>query len=138
MWKDSDMPVVVGYVPTPEGRAALDRAIEEARLRGLRLVVVNASRGDALVDARFSSTSDWGAVQEKLAASGIEHETARQVVAVDPSDQLLRVAQDTNAELIVIGLRHRTPVGKLILGSTAQTVLLEADCPVLAVKAVAR
>jgi nucleotide-binding universal stress UspA family protein len=45
------------------------------------------------------------------------------------------VARTTNADLIVIGLRRRTPVGKLIMGSAAQTILLEADCPVLAVKA---
>ena len=131
------MPIVVGYVPTPEGRAAFDRAIEEARLRRLRLIVVNASRGDALVDSRFASNHDWEAVQSKLAESGIEHETARQVAAVDPADQLLRVAHEANAELIVIGLRPRTPVGKFILGSSAQTVLLAAECPVLAVKAAA-
>jgi len=129
------MPIVVGYVPTPEGRAALDRAVEEARLRGLRLVVVNASRGDALVDTRYASTRDWDGVLELLAASGIEHETVRQVTATDPADQLLQVAYETNAELIVIGLRPRTPVGKFIMGSAAQTILLSAECPVLAVKA---
>jgi nucleotide-binding universal stress UspA family protein len=129
------MPIVVGYVPTPEGRAALDRALEEARLRGLRLVVVNASRGDALVDPRYAPAGDWDGVLHLLAASGVEHETVRQVEAVDPADQLLQVAQQTNAELIVIGLRPRTPVGKFILGSAAQTILLSADCPVLAVKA---
>lgn len=48
---------------------------------------------------------------------------------------LVDIAEETNAELIVIGLRRRTPVGKLILGSQAQRVLLDANCPVLAVKA---
>lgn len=131
------MPIVVGYVPTPEGRAAFERAIEEARLRGLRLIVVNASRGDALVDPRFASAHDWETVQARLAESGVEHETAREVGAIEPADHLLRVARETNAELIVIGLRPRTPVGKFILGSSAQTVLLAANCPVLAVKAAA-
>lgn len=129
------MPIVVGFVPSPEGRAALERAIEEARLRGRRLVVLNASRGDALVDSRYASPADWDAVKAQLDASGVDHEVAQAVEARDPADQLLRVAQQTNAELIVIGLRRRTPVGKLIMGSSAQTVLLEADCPVLAVKA---
>ena len=129
------MAIVVGFVPRPEGHAALDRAIEEAKLRGARLVVLNVSRGDALVDSRFASSSDWEAVKAKLEASGVEHEVAQTVEARDPADQLLRVAEETNAELIVIGLRRRTPVGKLIMGSAAQTVLLDADAPVLAVKA---
>ena len=132
------MPIVAGYVPTPEGRAALERAIEEARLRRLRLIVVNVSSGEALVDPRFASSRDWEAVQRQLAESGIEHETAQNVAATDPADQLLKVAHETNAELIVIGLRPRTPVGKFIMGSSAQTVLLAAECPVLAVKAAPR
>ena len=48
--------------------------------------------------------------------------------------EILRVAEQMDAELIVIGLRRRTPVGKLILGSNAQRILLDAHCPVLAVK----
>jgi nucleotide-binding universal stress UspA family protein len=129
------MPIVVGFVPTPEGHAALDRAIAEARLRQRRLVVLNASRGDALVDPRYASPQAWAQVQQQLAESGVDHEVEQAVEARDPADQLLAVARETNAELIVIGLRRRTPVGKLIMGSAAQRVLLEADCPVLAVKA---
>ena len=129
------MPIVVGYVPSPAGRAALSSAIDEARRRSARLVVLNASRGDSLVDRRHSSAEDWDAVQQELEQSGVEFEVSQQVEATDPGEQVLEVARQTNAELIVIGLRRRTPVGKLIMGSQAQTILLEADCPVLAVKA---
>jgi nucleotide-binding universal stress UspA family protein len=129
------MAIVVGFVPSPEGRAALTRAIEEATLRGRRLIVLNASRGDALVDQRYASSTDWEAVKRELEESGVEHEVVQAVEATDPADQLLRVAESTNAELVVIGLRRRTPVGKLIMGSAAQTILLESEAPVLAVKA---
>jgi nucleotide-binding universal stress UspA family protein len=50
------------------------------------------------------------------------------------ADEVLRVAQEVDASVIVIGLRKRSPVGKLLMGSSAQRILLEADRPVLAVK----
>lgn len=54
----------------------------------------------------------------------------------DPSDSVVQIAQRRDARLIVVGLRHRTPVGRMLLGSTAQRILLDATRPVLAVKAV--
>jgi nucleotide-binding universal stress UspA family protein len=126
--------IIVGYVPTPEGVTALDIAIEEARRRGRRLIVVNSSRGESLVDPRFATGAEWESVERRLTESGIEHELAQIVENKDAADQILALARDLNAELIVIGLRRRTPVGKFIMGSQAQTILLQAECPVLAVK----
>jgi nucleotide-binding universal stress UspA family protein len=116
------MSVVVGYIPTPEGEAALDRAIQEAQAGQAELVVINSSRGDAYVDQRF--------VQ-----AGVEHRLLQPLRGHDAADEVLQAAESHRAELIVIGLRKRTPVGKLIMGSTAQRILLQAECPVLAVKA---
>ena len=73
-------------------------------------------------------------IHERLTESGVEHELAQIVESKDAADQILALARDLNAELIVIGLRRRTPVGKFIMGSQAQTILLQAECPVLAVK----
>src|ERR1019366_6530081 len=66
---------------------------------------------------------------------GVEHEVRQVVRGNEPSQDLIEVANEVNADFIVIGLRRRTPVGKLILGSNAQRILLDASCPVLAVKA---
>jgi hypothetical protein len=66
---------------------------------------------------------------------GIEHVILQPVRGHDAANEVLEAAEAHGAELIVIGLRRRTPVGKLIMGSTSQRILLEADCPVLAVKA---
>ena len=79
---------------------------------------------EALEDLRVRLTGEGVAV------------TVRDLVrGKDPSDDLIEVAEKENAALIVIGLRRRSPVGKLLLGSNAQEILLHADCPVLAVKA---
>lgn len=129
--------IVVGYVPKPEGDAALDRGIEEAKLRDSTLVVVNSHRGGGNFDGKASAEADsqMSSVDAKLKSSGVEGEVRQLVRGFEPSEDLLNFATEVDAELIVIGLRKRSPVGKLILGSNAQRVLLDAHCPVLSVKA---
>jgi nucleotide-binding universal stress UspA family protein len=129
------MTIVVGFVPTPEGEAALTAAISEAQLRNEPLHVVNTSRGDSLVDSRFASADALAAVRARLAESGVVFEIAQQVGAHEASEELVDTADRVKASLLVIGLRRRTPTGKLITGSQAQRILLDANCPVLAVKA---
>jgi len=129
--------VVVGYVPKPEGEAALNRAVAEAKLRGAKLVVVNSHRGGSEFDADASTQAerDMNAVRRVLDGSGVEYDVRQLVRGFEPAEDLISIAEANAAELIVIGLRRRSPVGKLILGSNAQRVLLDAHCPVLAVKA---
>lgn len=129
--------IVVGYVPKPEGRAALRLAAEEATLRGAQLVVVNSHRGGREFDADTadSSESELDEVREQLGSAGVEYEVRQLVRGRDPAEDLIGVAAEVGADFIVIGLRRRSPVGKLILGSNTQRVLLDAPCPVLAVKA---
>ena len=126
--------VVVGFVPNPRGRAALAHALAECRRRGARLVVVNTSRGDALVDEDYLQGDDAAALDAELTASGVPFELRRPVRGRDVTDELSAAIGETSAELLVIGIRRRTAVGKLLLGSAAQRILLEVDCPVLAVK----
>lgn len=129
--------IVVGYVPKPEGKAALRRAAEEAKLRGMRLVVVNSHRGGREFDSEDAIESEvqLQEVKSELAVHGVDHDVRQLVRGMDPAEDLVNVANEVSAEMIVIGLRRRSPVGKLILGSNAQRVLLDAPCPVLAVKA---
>ena len=74
-------------------------------------------------------------MEAQLADSGVEHEVRQLVRGFEPAEDLIGIAETADADLIVIGLRRRSPVGKLILGSNAQRILLDAQCPVLAVKA---
>ncbi len=129
--------IVVGYVPKPEGEAALDRAIAEAKLRNDTLVVVNSHRGGREYDAGDAQNDDetMAAVKAKLEQSGVDFDVRQLVRGFEPAEDLISVAEANDAELIVIGLRRRSPVGKLILGSNAQRILLDAHCAVLAVKA---
>jgi nucleotide-binding universal stress UspA family protein len=127
--------VVVGYVPSPEGEAALDAGVAEARLRGARLVVVNTTRGDALVDDRFIQGAQAETLSDRLAALDLSTELRQPNEGRDVAEELDTIADEVDAEVIVIGLRRRSPVGKLILGSAASRILLTASRPVLSVKA---
>ena len=69
--------IVVGWTPDEFGEVALHRGVEEARLRAGRVVVVNATRGDALVDDRFADEEQLGGLTAELASSGIEVEVRR-------------------------------------------------------------
>ena len=127
--------IVVGFSPTPHSEAALRRAIDEAGRREARLVVVNGSPGDRYADPKFASTEDLAAVTDLLQASGVDHEVRQPVRGRDGAAEVLAACEEVDATLVVIGLRRRSTVGKLFLGSTAQTILLNAPCDVLAVKA---
>ncbi len=125
------MTVVVGYIPNEYGEAALEAALTEARRRDLKIVVVNTSKGDAFVDTKFASQDRLEELEGRF--GDVEHEV-RQTVGLDVAEELLKIADEVGAQLLVIGMRHRTPVGKLLMGSVAQRILLDSKVPVLAVK----
>ena len=127
------MGIVVGYLATPEGRAALDAAVEEARRRSVRVVVVVSVRPDEPEDRRAGTREALEQVNAELEGLGVAHEV-RMLSGGDVADDLISTAEEVAAQLIVLGLRRRSPVGKLILGSNAQRVLFDAPCPVLTVK----
>lgn len=125
--------IVVGYSADPFGRAAIEHGIAEAKLRNTDLLVINATSGEAYVDARFAGSGEISDVEDHLRASGVAFEL-RRPVGVDTAEELLNAMDSPDAELLVIGIRHRSPVGKLLLGSVSQRLLLECLKPVLAVK----
>jgi nucleotide-binding universal stress UspA family protein len=125
--------VVIGFIPDQYGEAALAHGLEEASRRRTGVVVVNSTKGDALVDKRYLGAEGKVTLEQRLSESGVVHEL-RQTMGRDVADEILAVASEVDADAIVIGIRHRTPVGKLLLGSVAQRVIIDARCPVIAVK----
>lgn len=128
------MTIVVGYVPKPEGEAAVREAAREAARRGERVYLVNSASGDAPVDRSFASPEDLEWVGKVFENAGVAYEVDQSVGARDGAESVLQAAKAHNASLIVIGMRRRSTTGKFLFGSTAQRILLEATAPVLAVK----
>jgi nucleotide-binding universal stress UspA family protein len=128
------MSVLVGYVPTPEGGAALREAAEQATLRSTSIVVVNVALGSNFADATFADEKDLDAVRERLTQRGLEHSIKQIVGATDVAGELLALAESEQVDLIVVGLRRTSPFGIVLLGSNAQRIILTAPCPVLSVR----
>lgn len=128
------MTIVLAYVPTPQGEAALTAAVAESRLRNEDLVVINGTKGETYIDPRFAQPAQVEALDAALKDSGVSY-SWQQEVGDDPVEAVLTAIEEAKASLLVIGMRRRSPAGKLFMGSRAQQLLLHASCPVLAVKA---
>ncbi len=129
------MTILVAYAPRPEGQAALEKGLEIAGRRKERLVVVNASPGGRQEDPSMADVQDVERVEQLLASSGVEAEFKQFVRGKSAVAEIEGLVDSLGVTLLIIGLRKRTAVGKLILGSVAQEILLSVACPVLAVKA---
>jgi nucleotide-binding universal stress UspA family protein len=130
------MSVVVGYVPDATGYLAVTEAAREARWRGTELVIVNVVDKLGYLKPTAADEKELDAIEARLDASDIRS-SVRHVTQdlAHASDEILKIAQETDAELIVIGLKRRSAVAKAVLGSNAQRILGSAPCPVLAVRA---
>jgi nucleotide-binding universal stress UspA family protein len=130
------MAVVVGYTPTNTGFLAVTEAVREARSHGAAVVIVNVVGVTGFASPTAAEDQDLDSLTAWLTADGVEH-SVRQIESHDPvADLLLAVADEVGARLIVVGLKRRSPFGKVLLGSTAQTVILTATVPVLTVRGV--
>jgi nucleotide-binding universal stress UspA family protein len=138
------MQILIGLTSRNESRAALDRAVEEAQLRGASLHVVrtmgeglseNPARARAWADAVEEAKADGERMVADLASRGVTASFRLEPVSSDAAATLLEIAREIDADLLVLGIRRRSPVGKLVLGSVSQDVILGAECPVLAIKA---
>lgn len=130
------MSILVGYLESPEGNAALDRALHVARTHGTDLVVLNVARGEAVLEPKRLHDEPAARLVARLDESGVPYSLRRAVIGLPAADSILQVVEELRPEMLVIGLRRRSATGKLLFGSTAQRLLLSAPCDVLAVKAV--
>ena len=131
------MNIVVGYINTPEGEAAVEWGIREAKLRGGKLVVVHSMVGGDHEDIEEyrESAEAMERIRQRLHDENIDHCTHEYVRGQRPVDDLLEAVKSHDAGMIVIGIRSRSTTGKLLLGSNALEILHDSKVSVLCVKA---
>lgn len=115
------MSVMVAVTDSPEGTAALYAAVAEAELLGTDLIAINLAL-QPLDTSTIPATT-------RVTVLDRHGRTDR-----DPVDAVLADIEEYGARRLVIGVKRRTPVGKALLGSISQRLLLDSPIPVLAVK----
>ena len=130
------MTVAVAHQVSPTSRKALTQAVREATYRGTDLAVLHVVGS---IDADTTEAYRLGVSDEieKVIGDqpGVPWKLHLATARVDIADTLLGLVDTLDADLLVIGARQRSPVGKALLGSVAQAVILHASVPVLVVKA---
>ena len=130
------MTIAVAHQVSATSRLALVEAVKEANYRGTDLAVLHVVES---IDEDNKEAYRLGVSDEieKVVGTGPPVSWQLHLVTAggDLGDALLKLVDAVGADLLVIGARRRSPVGKALLGSVAQTVILEANLPVLVVKA---
>ena len=130
------MKILVGYEESRVAEAALKLALKHARAFGADIFIMTS-----LEQSHELQIDDIEEVEDKLEELKIAYkiddlhcETYAMVSLLTPGENLVEFAQENDIDEIVIGVKKRSKVGKLVFGSNAQYVILNAPCPVVAVK----
>ncbi len=130
------MKIVVGYDMTDPSEKALAKAVEYARALNATLVLIASLVGGTKENVEEINAFEKGLrlAHQKATHSGVTCEKHLLMRGNQYGEDIVDYAREANADLVVIGIKKRSKVGKLMFGSTAQYVILSCECPVLAVK----
>ena len=130
------MKIVVAYDMTDPAEKAFAQALEYAKRLNGQLILIASLLGGTREDVEEINAYEKGLriAHQKATQSGVKCEKHLLMRGNQPGEDIVAFAREADADLIVIGIKKRSKVGKLMFGSTAQYVILACDCPVLAVK----
>ena len=136
MGKEFTMKFLVSYNGTKESRAALDLARIHAKIFDAQLMVVSSSEGGKgeKVEEINRIKQDLENIQKEIAEDGVECQVEQLARGLMPGEDIVLFAEENDMDQIYVGIRKKSRTSKLILGSTAQYIILKAKCPVISVK----
>ncbi len=130
------MTILVALSTSERRTRIMDFAVEEAKLRGKKLVVVHSLYGGDKTSKEEIEEGEnllkWA--EEKAKSEGLEVETHLLVRGKEPGDDILDFMRETKPDMVVVGVKRRSPAGKLIFGSVPQKIILNSEVPVVAIK----
>ena len=130
------MKIMVGYDGSNVAKEALLLAKKHAKAfdANVYLITTLARGPDLLLEDIQKAEHELERIKKSFKKDQIPCETHAIVSSLTAGEDLVQFAQENEIDEIVIGVRRRSKVGKLIFGSNAQYIILEAPCPVVAVK----
>ncbi len=130
------MKILVGYDRSAVAKDALDLAKKHAKAFDAKVYLLTslARSHELQLEDIQKSEHELENLRTQFTAEGIACETHAIVSAMSPGEDVVQFATENEIDEIVIGVRRRSKVGKLLFGSNAQYIILQAECPVVAVK----
>jgi len=128
------MKILIGYDGTDQAKNALQLAVRHAKAFGAEVHVLHSKPTDLPGKEHERDRQDMDEVRKALEKQGVSCKTHLLVANMDAGEHLVAFAEEHGVEEIIIGVRLRSRVGKLLMGSTAQQVILNAPCPVVSVR----
>ncbi len=130
------MKILVGYKGVNVGKDLLKIALTHAKAFKGEVLIVTSMVGGGKSEQSKVQTAEENLEKAKkhFDENGITCKTHLLIRGLEPGEDLVNFAIEKGVDEIIIGVKSRSKVGKLLFGSTAQAVILQAECPVLSVK----
>ncbi len=130
------MKFLVGYNGSVEAKAALSLARDFAKTFNAKVLVMSSMEGGSGEKVKDINQAEKNLREAKefLDEQGVECETHQMARGFTPGEDLVKFAEENQIDQIYVGIEKKSRTGKLLLGSTAQYVILKAPCPVITAK----
>jgi nucleotide-binding universal stress UspA family protein len=134
--KEIKMKILVGYDGSGPARKALDLCIEYAKAFKAQVLIVTSLVGGTVTDGDKThyAEEEFEVLQQRFEGEGIACTTELLVRGFTPGEDIVLYAEESGVDQIIIGVKKRSKTSKLLFGSNAQYIILNAPCPVVTVK----
>ena len=130
------MKFLVGYNGSVEAKAALSLAGDFARIFKAKVFVMASMEGGTgeKIEDINQAEENLRKAKEFIVEQGVECEAHQMARGLTPGEDLVKFAEENQIDQIFVGIEKKSKTSKLLLGSTAQYVILKAPCPVITFK----
>jgi nucleotide-binding universal stress UspA family protein len=130
------MKILVGFKGKNVGKDLLGQAVKQAKAFGGEVHVVTSMMGGEKTEKEKITEAEENLANAKqyLDAQDVKNETHLLIRGRSPGEDLVEFARENGIDEIIIAVKSRSKVGKILFSSTAQYVILKAECPVISIK----